>query len=166
MDLIAIGRIRTAFGVEGELKFESYSGEHAHLGALDRVWVQARGDSIEFTVESVRENGGEVLMKLSGVDTPESAKRLAGCEVWADRAFAAPLQEDEYYLADLVGCELCAGDRVLGTVIGSWDNGQGDLLEIHCRDGSIRNVPFMAPYIGTVDVRKRRIELLTEWVLE
>lgn len=164
MELIAIGRVKTAFGLTGELKVESFSGESTHFASLEHVRL---GDAQrEYAVESVRIDGGKLFLKLEGVDSPEAARRLARLEIWAERAHAAPLGADEYYLADLIGCELrYAGERK-ARVVASWESSICHMLEVECRDGSLRNVPFMSPYIGSVDVEEKQIELLVDWILE
>lgn len=166
MDLIAIGRVKTAFGVAGEVKIESFSGETDHWLSVERVWLLIRGEKREYRVTAARRHGADVVAKLEGIDTPEAAKGLTGVEIWAGRSDAAPLNEGEYYVADLVGCGLYHNGQQHGEVIGVWETGQCHMLEVLCKDGVTRHVPFMAPYIGTVDVSVRRIELLTEWILQ
>lgn len=164
MELIAIGRVRTAFGLTGELKVESFSGESGHFASLERVWLGTA--QREYLVEHVRVDGSGIVMKLKGVDTPEAAKRISRQEIWASRRHAAPLEEGEFYVADLIGCQLLYKKEARARVVASWESGICDMLEVECADGSLRNVPFMAPFIGAVDVEQRQIELLVDWILE
>ena len=39
-DLIAIGFVRTAYGVKGDIKVSSYSGETAHFFQLKEVFLK------------------------------------------------------------------------------------------------------------------------------
>jgi len=106
------------------------------------------------------------------VDSRDAAAALLRCELWAPREKAAPLAEDEFYIADLIGCDLvvteAGADRSrtpVARVIAVWESGSDDMLEVKAPDGAVYNVPLREPFIGSVDVDARRIELLAPWVL-
>ena len=71
-----------------------------------------------------------VIVKVAGLDTPEKARALVGCEIWVPRAAAAPLDDDEYYAADLCRCSLWFGEEELGAVRSVWEGGPAQLLEV------------------------------------
>jgi 16S rRNA processing protein RimM len=168
MDRLAVGFVRGAHGTGGEIKVGSYSGELAHLQALTEVTLICAGSEHRFEVERVRLAHREALVKLAGVDTRDAALRLWKCELWIPRSGAAPRGEDEYYIGDLIGCELVDGSDGAGVarVIAVWESARDDMLEVEAADGTVYNVPFREPFIGEVDVPGRRIELKTPWVLE
>ncbi len=111
-------------------------------------------------------NGESVLIKVDGYDSPEAARALTGWEIWVPRGQAAPCARDEYYYADLAGCSLVDGDRILGVVAGVSEGGNGALLEVEMPSGPSVYVPFRKEFVGMVDVKARRIELLAPWILE
>ena len=80
MDLLAIGTIRTSWGVKGWLKLSSYSGEWSHFVPLKTVELKASGSEVtrKYQVEGFRMHQGVGMFKLSGVDTPESGKKPGG----------------------------------------------------------------------------------------
>lgn len=172
MDELAVGFIRGAHGTAGEVKLGSYSGELAHLEALAEVDLRCPGapDGAvrRLEIEHVRLTHREALVKFRGVDSRDAALELQRCEVWVPRSQAAQRGEDEYYIADLIGCELRApgeGAEVLAHVVSVWETANGDVLEVETPEGKIFNVPFREPFIGEVDTDQRRIELETPWVL-
>ncbi|NBF38860.1 MAG: 16S rRNA processing protein RimM [Spirochaetes bacterium] len=172
MEELAVGFIRGAHGTAGEVKLGSYSGELAHFTALTEVRLRCPGaseDSIRrLEIEHVRLTHREALVKFRGVDSRDAAQDLRRCEVWVPRLQAAQCGEDEYYIADLIGCELRSrgGDEeVLARVVSVWETGIGDILEVETPEGKIFNVPFREPFIGAVDTAQRQIELETPWVL-
>ena len=172
MDELAVGFIRGAHGTAGEVKLGSYSGELAHLAALTKVGLRCPGSSDgairRLEIEHVRLTHREALVKFRGVDSRDAAQELRRCEVWVPRLQAAQCGEDEYYIADLIGCELRSpgrGAEVLARVVSVWETGIGDMLEVETPEGKIFNVPFREPFIGEVDTGHRMIELETPWVL-
>ncbi|HOZ72950.1 MAG TPA: ribosome maturation factor RimM [Spirochaetales bacterium] len=166
MDLLALGRVGKPHGVDGRLRLVSYSGETDHLMRLTEATLRGDGRELFVRIESVTAHGNGVLMKVVGYDSPERAVALSGMELWAPRDMAAPLDDDQYYYADLVGCALVAGGTELASVVAVCDSGGGDLLEVAKPDGSSAYVPFRKEFVGEVDVHARRIELVAPWILE
>ncbi len=166
MEELALGRLGSPHGVDGFIKMVSYSGETGHLLALADVTLRGKDRSQLAHVESVREAGSGALLKFAGYDSPEAVRVLSGLEVWATRDKAASLEEEEYYYADLVGCDLADGGTVVAAIVGVCDAGGGDLLEARKPDGSVFYVPFRKEFVGTVDIGSRRVELLAPWLLD
>jgi 16S rRNA processing protein RimM len=163
---LALGRLGAPHGVDGRIKMVSYSGETEHLLALTEATLRSKDQSRLMHIESVHENGSSVLVKFAGYDSPEAVRALSGLEVWASRDKAASLEEEEYYYADLVGCDLAADGGTVATVVGVCDAGGGDLLEARKPDGSVFYVPFRKEFVGAVDIASRRVELLAPWLLD
>ena len=190
MQQLVAATVRTSFGVKGELKLESVSGEYEHLLSLETVVLRptegrptglastARRTAIlppehatrtssgyEFRVERTRRHGSSVVMKLAGIETPEEARSWSGAELLVLRANAAPKADDEYYYADLVGCTIRSEGKAIGAVRSIWNNGSNDMLEVET-DNGIRVIPFRSEFVGAVDIEEAKIELIAPWVLE
>ncbi len=166
MDELALGRLGAPHGVDGRIRLVSFSGETEHLLALESATLRGDGRVLSVRVESAREYGDGVLLKLEGYDSPEAVKALSGLELWAPRESAAPLEDDQYYYADLVGCVLRSGNATVAEVVAVCDAGGGDLLEVRKADGSSAYVPFRKEFVGAVDTTARTIELVAPWILD
>lgn len=139
------------------------SKENAPGGAVPAGTV-SKGRTLE--IEDVKVLGrGEILMKFRGYDSPEAARVLAPAEILAPRDQAAPLKRGEFYQADLIGCRVVSGEKVLGVVEAVSQGGQSDLLEVRT-EGGVFLVPFMRQYVGAVDTAGKTLELLAEWLLQ
>ena len=57
------------------------------------------------------------IVRLAGVDTREAADALRGTELLVPRSVAPPLEDDEWWAEDLVGCRVVDGERALGRVV-------------------------------------------------
>lgn len=166
-DQIAIGFIRTSHGVKGLLKVGSYSGEMEHFLSLKEITLKKNGQQRRYAVERVEPQSKGLLMKLQGVDTPEAGKALAQWEIWVDREQASPLEEGEFYHADLIGCKLLFQGQEVGKIESVIDSAKDDLLEVKRSEGKGKClVPFVAEFIGSVDTDKKEVELLQDWILE
>jgi 16S rRNA processing protein RimM len=168
MDRIALGIVKTVHGVRGELKVRSFSGETDHFRRLAHAWLERPGgaEARLMKVRSVRPQGRDVLIAFEGVDNPEEGRDFIGLEVWAEREFAAPRAEGEFYAADLCRCSLFFEGRRIGPVTSIFDCGSSTMLEILDGDGKTRLVPFLDRFIGEVDVERGRIVLREDAILK
>jgi 16S rRNA processing protein RimM len=152
MKLIAIGRIAGAFGVGGEVRVTPY-GEDPVALVRYRELRDASG-KVVLTLEGGRAHKGALVARAREIDSKEAADALRGRELFAPReAFAPPEDEDEFYLADLIGLRAVHPDgRALGVVKAVQNFGAGDLLEIDPEDGTSFFLPFTRAAVPEVRI--------------
>ena len=155
------------YGVHGDIKVKSFSGETEHLLGLNGKMVLLRKDGKDQkrSVETVKTYGNDLLIRFVGLGSPELVHPLVASELWVEREFASPVGAGDYYIGDLVGCSLVFAGTALGTVTGLWENGAMDMFEVEKADGSKAHVPFSAQFIGEVDIASKSIQLLHDWIL-
>jgi 16S rRNA processing protein RimM len=157
---IAVGIIRKAHGVRGEASIEPWTDSADRFEELEAVTLVSPDDALtrDLRVESVRAHGERALMKFAGIDTPEEVQTLHNwtIEIPADQARA--LDEDEYFLHDLIGLTLIdAEGRQRGVVTDTYEGGGGILLHVKRADGKEFDVPFAADLCTEIDVAGRRM---------
>ena len=106
VDYFEIGHIDNTHGLKGELKVRNYSSNPKRYEELKSILVDIKGNYEEFIIENVRYQKEIVLLKLKNVDTIEQAEKLKGLSIYINREDAPTLNEGEYYIADLLGCEV------------------------------------------------------------
>lgn len=159
MDRLAVGVVRAAHGIAGEVRVRSFSGETAHLLHLTEVVLRRGAASRHALVAAVREAPPDVLVRFAGVDDRAAAAALTGWELTVDRGQAAPLAAGEYYAADLCRCGVYGDAARVGTVTGVCETGHAPLLAVRTDDGRTVLVPFTDHFVGAVDVEAGRVEL-------
>ncbi len=166
MGKIATGIIRTSHGVTGFLKVSSFSGETDHFYSLKSIELRHQNKPSQvFPIEQVKPYKGGILIKLAGIESPEVAKTYNGWEIWVDRQDAAARGEEEYYHADLCGCDLISDGEIIGRVVAVAQGTSSDFLEVDV-NGTVRWIPFLDEFIGTVSLESRTIELRHRWTVE
>jgi 16S rRNA processing protein RimM len=98
------------------------------------------------------------VLKLAGIDSPETASALAGCELAIPRAEAPQLPEDTFYHYDILELEVVLGERALGTVREILETPAHDVYVIQGALGDWL-LPATRAHIRRVDVEAGRIEL-------
>jgi 16S rRNA processing protein RimM len=106
-------------------------------------------------VESTWFHSGTLIFKFKGIDTISDAETLAGAEVRIPFEDRAPLEPEEFYQSDLIGCvvvERATGES-LGTVTDWQDGGGSGLLVVG--DGFL--IPFVRSICVEIDPGSKRI---------
>jgi 16S rRNA processing protein RimM len=153
--LLAIGKIQKAHGVRGELKVLSFSGSSELFYSIDEVIIgKERKSAKPFRIINVKGGKRTSIVELEGVDL-NKAREMVGQIVWVQREKLPPLQEDEYYWADLIGMEVHLKDgRPLGSIKGIMNFGSSDIYvcEDHKREILI---PAVKGIIHRIDLEKK-----------
>jgi 16S rRNA processing protein RimM len=157
-DRIALGIIRKAHGVRGEASVESWSDSAERFEDLSDVTLVSPDDETrDIAIETVRIHAGRALVKFAGIDSPEDVQKLQNWTVEIPSSQARKLDDDEYFLHDLIGLTLVdASGQERGKVAAVEETGGGILLVV---DGPKRrfDVPFAAEICTKVDLEAGRI---------
>ena len=157
-DRIALAAVAGAHGVKGEVRLKLFTDSAASLGRHERVFV----GGVDRELESVRDASSGAVARFSGVADRSAAEKLRGSLIEVERSALPPLEEGEYYHADLVGtaCVDRHGAQV-GRVAGVENFGAGDLLEVETLDGRRSLIPFKP---GVADLEEGRVVLDPEFL--
>lgn len=160
---MVIGEVAGAFGVRGEIKVTLLTDFPERFKRLDRVFLGP--DHTEHPVAHSRLHQGRVLLKLTGIDTPEAVTKLGHADICIPRREAVPLPDGAYYLEDVIGVQVrTVGGDLIGTVSDVLRTGSNDVWVV--TDGSKSTlVPAIADAVRDLNVAEKCAVILP-WVLE
>lgn len=154
---ILVGRFGAAHGVRGEIRIKSYTADPMALpdyaGLSDRTGARA------FRIESARPVKDDIIVaRLKGVADRSAAEALTNTEIYIDRAALPPPEEEEFYIADLIGMRAQRVDGApFGVIANVLNFGAGDILDIALEGGGSKLVPFTRACAPHVDVKGRLV---------
>ena len=150
--LILIGRVSGAFGVKGEVRIKAFGSDPMAL--LDYRNLTREDGSAGLTLLSGRAHKSDFIGNAKEVATREEAEALRGLKLFVPRATLPEPDENEFYLADLIGLAVQAPDgAALGTIRSVQDFGAGDLLEIEPAErGATWWLPFTRESVPVVHI--------------
>ena len=135
---VTLAAVTGAHGVAGEVRLKLF-GEG--VAALKRYRSFNDG---ALTPEALRDDGkGGAIAKFAEIGDRNAAEALRGNALTVPRSALPPLEDGEYYHADLIGLPALSTDgEPLGACVAVENFGAGDLLEIERPDGSRFMVPM------------------------
>ena len=131
-----------AHGVKGELRLKLFADSVESLARHSRLYVGGR----QLALRHVQDGGKTAIARFEGIADRSAAEALRGQLVEIDRDALPPLEEGEYYHADLIGLS-CVDEAgaLLGSVVSVENFGAGDLLEVERANGQRSLIPFRDP---------------------
>jgi len=156
--LVLLGRFGAPHGVRGEIRLQSFTADPLAIANYDGLTDNS--GARHFALASVRPQGKDMLVaKVAGVDDRNGAEALTGVELYIARDKLPPAEEEEFYIADLVGLRAETADGVeLGTIVAVRNFGAGDILEIAPADhGDTAFYPFTRAVVPIVDIAQGRV---------
>ena len=157
-NLVLLGRFGAPHGVRGEIRLQSFTGDPLAIGGYGALTDKSGAKT--FKLHSVRPQGKDMLVaRVEGVSERSGAEALTGVELYIPRERLPPPDEDEFYLADLIGlrAETRAGETI-GMVVALRNFGAGDILEISpAAGGETLMFPFTKAVVPVVSVAEGRV---------
>jgi 16S rRNA processing protein RimM len=153
-----MGRIAAPFGIRGWVKVQTFSEDPGALLEFDS-WRIGRGEQQrDYVVAECADHSNTLVARLDGVNDRDQAFALRGLEVSIPREALAAPAENEYYWADLIGLEVVNQQGILlGKVDSLMQTGAHDVLVVKGTKAHL--IPFIAAYVGTVDVAAGKLEV-------
>jgi 16S rRNA processing protein RimM len=157
---IQLGVIGRPHGVRGLVHVTSHTADPADLTAYGPL---SDGGGRRFVLRWKAEGVAEVSEVIGGetvkVADRTAAERLTNTRLCIDRtALPPPDEDDEYYLADLIGLDAVdTTGTLLGGISAVHDYGAGASLEIERPAGSALILPFTQACVPTVDIAGGRV---------
>jgi 16S rRNA processing protein RimM len=176
---LKIGRVVGIHGVRGAIKvrLDGASQDVLRVSLLVRLVPDEEDEgaaALEAKLSRVSHIPGtdRTRLWLEGVESRDAAEALRGHHIFVDRGVLPELDNDEYYLADLLGGTVVrAGDaarRSLGEIVGVTSNGMQDLLEVKWRRANGVDATWLLPalpeYIVEVEEQTVLVDLPREFL--
>lgn len=159
---IQLGVIGRAHGVRGLVKVTSHTADPTDLTAYGPLSdAQGRLYALRWVSDGIAEVSRIVNGSPVRVTDRTEAEKLTNTRLFIDRSALPSPDEDEFYVADLVGLLAVAVDgKELGRVETVHDYGAGASLEIPQATGGPLIVPFTAACVPSVDIAGGRVTVV------
>ena len=156
-DLVTIGVILGAHGVRGDVRVKSFTAEPEAVFDYAPL-LSDRGDVLIDPI-AVRTGKDHFIVSPKNKRQKEEWDGMKGSKLCVPREALPEVDEDEFYIEDLVGLDVYAGGETpLGRVKAVLNHGASDLVEIQVAGGSKPVlIPFTFEDVPTVDLALRRI---------
>ena len=164
---LRIGVVTSTHGIRGEARVFPTTQDPERFRDLKEVILDTGRERRILPVEGVRFQKNMVLLKFAGIDTPEEMALYRNGDLLVPRDQGIPLEEGEYYVADLLGLSVYAQGELLGRLKEVLPTGANDVYVVESDTYGEVLIPAIRQCILEVDLDRGRMEVrLLEGLLE
>ena len=170
-DLYQVGSITQTHGIKGEVKVFPLTDDINRFKNMKNLLLDGGKEGfINLEVENVRPQKNLVILKFKGIDNINDIEKYKGRGLYVTKENRVELQSDEYFIADLIGCQVYLDtdlDTVFGSITDVLETGANDVYEITTLENQIVLVPAIKDCILKVDIENNRVDIhLLEGLLD
>ena len=159
-DFLKVGVITTTHGVRGEVKVYPTTDEPERFLELDHVLLDTGKEFRDLEIKNVRFFKNLVILKFKGIDNINDIEKYKGHDLWIPREEGQELDEDEYYIADLLGLRVILDDGTeFGTLKNVMETGANDVYIIDTNTHGEVLVPAIRECIQDIDLEKNTMTI-------
>jgi len=151
---ICLGAIAGAHGVKGEVKIKTFTQQPQDIASYGPLQNE-EGDKT-FSIVRFRSDKIGVVATIGGLKDRDDAQSLKGTRLYIKREALPKAEEETWYHADLIGLKVRdKDDTEYGVVIGVYDFGAGDMVEVALNSGEESVfIPFTRDAVPVVSIEQ------------
>lgn len=168
-ELLQVGVITQTHGVRGEVKVFPTTDDPQRFKKLKHVVLDTGKEHLPLEIQSVKFFKQFVIIKFKGIDNINDIEKYKRCPLMVTRENAVELEEDEYFIADMIGMSVLTEDEeVFGTLKDVIETGANDVYVIDSKVHGEVLLPAIKECILDVDIegRKMKVHLLNGLIEE
>ena len=159
-ELLQVGVITQTHGIRGEVKVFPTTDDASRFRDLKHVLLDTGKDTLSLEIENVKFFKQFVILKFKGYDNINDVERYKRCPLLVERSDAVPLDEDEYFITDMIGMQVVTDQgEDFGVLKDVLTTGANDVYMIdHPSAGEVL-VPAIKECILEVDIPGRKMKI-------
>ena len=160
-DLLRIGVVTTTHGIKGEVKVFPTTDDVKRFKKCDEVILITKEGNLTLHVESVKYFKNIVILKFKGIDNINDIEKYKGKSLFVTRENAVELEEDEYYIGDLIGMEVYTDDSEerFGVLKDVMETGANEVYIITSENHGEVLLPAIHECILDIDVEAKKMKV-------
>jgi 16S rRNA processing protein RimM len=155
---LRVGVISTTHGIKGEVKVFPTTDDLNRFKILKEVMLDTGKELIPLEVEGVKFFKQMAILKFKGFDNINDIEKYRGKDLLVTRENAVKLEEDEYFIYDLIDSEVFTevGEK-LGILIEIMSTAANDVYVVKMENGKELLIPSINECILNIDVENKKI---------
>ncbi len=154
-DLLQVGTITSTHGIKGAVKVFPTTDDPKRFCKLRQVILDDGKSKKKLEISGVRFFKNLVILKFKGIDDINEVEKYKKATLWVTREDAVPLDENEYFIADLIGLSVVTEEgEELGTLTDVMQTGANDVYVV-TKGGEELLIPAIRECVKKVDLENQ-----------
>lgn len=158
--MLQVGVISSTHGVRGEVKVFPTTDDPNRFKKLKHVILDTGREQLTWEIQGVKFFKQFVILKFKGIDNINDIEKYKGKNLYVTRENAVALEEDEYFIADLIDMKVFLEDGTeFGVLTDVMKTGANDVYCIETEKYGEVLVPAIGDCIREVDVEAGKMTI-------
>ena len=159
-ELLQVGVITSTHGVRGEVKVYPTTDDATRFKQLKHVLLDTGKETLPLEIQGVKFFKQFVILKFKGIDNINDIEIYKRCPILVERCDAVELEEDEYFIADMIGMAVETEEgKEFGTLKDVIETGANDVYVIDSIEHGEVLVPAIKECILNVNIEECRMKI-------
>jgi 16S rRNA processing protein RimM len=151
-DMFRIGVITSAHGLRGEVKVYPTTDDVGRFKRLNKCFIRTKKGDIEVEKNGCKFFKNMVILSFKEFNDINQVEGLKSCDIYVSRENAVPLDEDEFYIADVIDMEIIdENGKKLGVLSDVMQTGANDVFVVTLNDGKELLIPVIKDCVLDID---------------
>lgn len=156
---LQVGVISSTHGIRGEVKVFPTTDNADRFLDLKHVILDTGKEQISLGIQNVKFFKQFVIVKFKGIDNINDIEKYKGKRLLVTREDAVELEEDEYYIADLLGMEVVTDEGEKGILQDVIETGANDVYVVRFETFGEVLIPAIHQCILDVDIENMQMKV-------
>lgn len=157
---LQVGVISSTHGVRGEVKVFPTTDDVTRFRQLKKVYLDTGREMLPLEIQNVKFFKQFAILKFKGINNINDIEKYRGKSLMIDREDAVDLDEDEYFIADMIGMKVYTEDgSEFGTLKDVMETGANDVYIIDSLEHGEVLIPAIRECILDVDMDEERMTI-------
>ena len=157
-DYLQVGVITSTHGIKGEVKVFPTTDDPERFKKLKRVELDTGKERIPLEISGVKFFKQFVIVKFKGIDNINDVEKYRKMPLLVSREDAVELEEDEYFMADIIGMDVYTDeDKLFGTLADIMETGANDVYIINTEEHGEVLIPAIKDCIKEIDTDNNKM---------
>ncbi len=157
--LLQVGVISSTHGVRGEVKVFPTTDDAQRFKSLKNVILDTGKEQMPLEIQGVKFFKQFVILKFKGIDNINDIERYKGKSLFVTREDAIELEDDEYYIADLIGMDVTTDEGEVGKLVDVIETGANEVYVVEFEKYGEVLIPAIHDCILDVDVEAMQMKV-------
>lgn len=159
-DYLQVGVITSTHGIRGEVKVFPTTDDATRFEELKNVILDTGKEQIPLEIQSVKYFKQFVILKFKGIDNINDIEKYRKMPLLIERKDAVQLEEDEYFIADIIGMKVFTEDgKYFGILKDVMETGANDVYIVDSEEHGEVLIPAIHDCILEVDMPEDKMTI-------
>lgn len=159
-EMLRVGVFANTHGIAGEIKVFPTTDDVQRFKKLKKVYLDAGKELLEWEIQNVKFFKNMVILKFKGINNINDIEKYKGKDLYVTREHAVPLEENEYFLCDIIGAKVVTEDgKDFGILKEILQTGANDVYVVEMENQQEVLLPVIKECVLDVNIEEKIVSV-------